>query len=469
MKFYNTLTRQLEEFKPQDPNHVKIYTCGPTVYSDPHIGNFTAYIYWDTLIRALRINNYTPYRVMNITDVGHLVSDSDDGEDKMEKGARKQGKTVWEVAQYYTDIFLTNFDKLNLLKPDLVAPATDYIPQQISLVDALATRGYTYEITDGIYYDTSKFSTYADFARLDVENLKAGARVDFNDEKRNITDFAVWKFIQPGETHTMRWDYLGRPGYPGWHLECSAIIHATLGETIDIHTGGIDHIPVHHPNEIAQSEAAYDKPLANYWLHNDFITIDGQKISKSLGNTYTFTDLAERGFSHLDYRMWTLEGHYQSQRNFTFDNLSAAHQRLLKYRNWAALRHQSNVTFLDDAKSTKSAASSRPETTASSIMEKITVAMNDNLNTAQALSELDQSLDDIAPSDELLDFLNNLFGLQLAESTPDITDEQKQLIAERETARSNKDWAKSDKIRAQLEAFGITVLDTPSGPIWQYK
>lgn len=454
MKLYNTLTRQLEEFKPQDPKKVKVYTCGPTVYSKQHIGNYTAYIYWDILLRTLRLNGYTPYRVMNVTDVGHLTDDGDDGEDKMEKGARKEGKTVWEVAQFYLDDYLAQFKALNNIYPDVVARATDFIPQQISLVDALTTKGFTYEITDGIYYDTSKFPTYADFARLDIENMRAGARVDFNDEKRNITDFAIWKFVLPGETHSMRWDYLGKPGYPGWHLECSTIIHETLGETIDIHTGGVDHISTHHPNEIAQSEGAYGKRLSNYWLHNDFITVDDQKISKSLGNTYTFEDLAEHGYSHLDYRMWTIEGHYQSQRNFTFDNLSGAKARLLNWRNWGALRHQGQPVIqelLDDT------------------VVKITTAISDNLNTAQALYEIDRTIDETAPNEEFLRQLDDILGLDLLGTTQDITDAQRQLIAERQAARDVKDWAKSDQLRAQLEEQRITILDTPAGPIWQYK
>jgi cysteinyl-tRNA synthetase len=453
LTLYNTRTRQLEPFTPQDPKHVKIYTCGPTVYSMPHIGNFTAYIYWDTLLRALRLNRMTPYRVMNITDVGHLTSDEDAGEDKMEKGAAREGKTVWEVAAYYTAEFLKHFRALGLLEPDKIAKATDYIPQDLALVDTLTTKGYTYELTDGIYYDTAKFPAYADFARLQLDQLKAGARVEHIAGKRNVADFAVWKFILPGEKHTMRWDYRDRPGYPGWHLECSTIIHSELGETIDIHTGGIDHIPVHHTNEIAQSEAAYDTRLSNFWLHNNHITIDGQKISKSLGNTITFDELTAADYTHLDYRMWTLEGHYQSGRNFTIDNLAAAKQRLLGYRNWAALRHQSQAVAAALLKQT---------------VVKITTAINDNLNTAPALAALDQITAQTAPDTKFLQLLDDIFGLQLLDSTPDITAAQKQLITDRKAAREAKDWQQSDALRNQLLAQGLTVLDTPAGPIWQY-
>ncbi|MCL1839466.1 cysteine--tRNA ligase [Candidatus Saccharibacteria bacterium] len=454
MKLYNTLTRNTEEFVPQDPQNVKVYTCGPTVYGYQHIGNFAAYIYWDTLIRTLQSNDFKVNRILNITDVGHLTSDADDGQDKLEKGAKREGKTVWQIAEYYTDDFLVNFKQLNLIDPAKITKATNYVEAGINLIDELTKKGYTYETADGIYYDTSKFPTYANFAHLDLENLKAGARVDFNPEKRNPSDFALWKFIKPNEDHAMRWDYLGKPGYPGWHLECSSIIHAELGEPIDIHTGGIDHIPVHHTNEIAQSEAAFDKPLSKFWLHNNHITVDGTKISKSLGNVYTFKDLEEKGFTHLDYRMWVLQGHYQSERNFTFDDLSAAKQRLLNYRNFAALRWQNQPTnqqLLDET------------------VVKITTFINDNLNTSGALAELDQVLDQTAPNDNFLGFLDDVFGLQLIESTHDISSEQKQSITDQQTAREAKDWAKADEIRNQVETTGIGIRSTPTGPIWQYK
>jgi cysteinyl-tRNA synthetase len=449
MKLYNTLTRSIEEFTPTDPGRVKIYTCGPTVYSHAHIGNFTAYIYWDLLIRTIRLNGWQEDRVLNITDVGHLTSDSDDGEDKLVKGARREGKTVWEVAAYYTEDFLKHFRALNLIEPTKIAPATQYLHADIALIDTLTAKGYTYETSDGIYYDTSKFPTYANFARLDLERLKAGARIEFNPEKRNPSDFALWKWVKAGEDHPMQWDYLGRMGYPGWHIECSAIIHETLGEPIDIHTGGIDHIPVHHTNEIAQSEAAYGFPLARFWVHNNFITIDGQKISKSLGNVYTFDDLKSHNFTHLDYRMWVLQGHFQSERNFSFTDLSAAHQRLMNYRNFAALRWQ------------------RPATDTDKIRTQIIDALNNNLNSAEALSILDTSLDQSIPSVDFIQFLDNAFGLELLSSTPDITHTQKDLIATRDVAKTTKDYQKADKLRAELAEQGIILLDTPAGTIWQ--
>ena len=277
LKLYNTLTRKLEEFRPAG-EVVKIYTCGPTVYNYQHIGNFAAFVYWDLLVRTLRAEGLAVRRVLNLTDVGHLVSDGDEGEDKLEKGAAREGKSVWKVAEYYIKDFLDNYRALELTQPEVVARATDYIEADERAVDLMSERGFTYETHDGVYFDTAKFGGYADFARLDLSGLSAGARVTFSDEKRGASDFAVWKFIQPGEKHEMRWDYLGRPGYPGWHLECSTIIHEELGEPIDIHCGGIDHIPVHHTNEIAQSFAAYGSELARVWLHCNFITIDGEKI-----------------------------------------------------------------------------------------------------------------------------------------------------------------------------------------------
>ena len=303
MKLYNTLSHKVEAFNPFDPDQVKIYTCGPTVYSQPHIGNFAAYVYWDLLVRTLLANNYGVRRVLNLTDVGHLTSDGDDGEDKLEKGARQLGETVWVVAERYIGEFRRDYERLDLVQPDVWARATDYIAEDEAIVDRLSDKGYTYETSDGVYFDTSKFAKYADFARLDLSSIKAGARVELSQEKKHPSDFAVWKFIQPNEQHAMRWDYLGRSGYPGWHLECSTIIHNELGETIDIHTGGIDHIPVHHTNEIAQSEAAFDKKLSKYWLHCNFLTIDKQKISKSLGNIWTLEDLAQKGYSPLDFKM----------------------------------------------------------------------------------------------------------------------------------------------------------------------
>lgn len=446
LKLYNTLNRKLENFKPLSDDVVKIYTCGPTVYNFQHIGNFAAQIYWDLLVRTLKADGYAVRRVLNLTDVGHLVSDGDEGEDKLEKGAAREGKSVWEVAEFYIEDFLKNYRLLELSEPEVIARATDYIEADMRAVDQMRANGFTYETEDGIYYDTSKFSDYADFARLNLSGLQAGARVGFSNEKRNASDFAVWKFIKPGEKHAMRWDYLGRPGYPGWHLECSTIIHETLSEPIDIHTGGIDHIPVHHTNEIAQTYAMSGRELAKYWLHCNFITIDGEKISKSLGNVYLLSDLAERGFSAMDYKMWVLSGHYQGERNFTFESLEGAKNRRNNWRARIAECYQESVTG------------------ELNVFEKILAAVNENLNSVEAFAIIDNSelsFEDWKKVDEL-------FGLRLIADTPDVSPEIYNLIREREAARAAKDFARSDEIRDELMKRGILVCDTASGSIWQY-
>lgn len=445
MKLFNTLSRKLETFKPFNPEQVKIYTCGPTVYSQPHIGNFASYIYWDLLVRALLANGYGVKRVINFTDVGHLTSDADDGEDKMEKGARQSGETVWAVAERYINSFKKDFTALNLLEPAAWARATDFIEEDKALVQTLIDKGYTYETQDGIYFDTSKFPSYADFARLDLENLRAGARVEYSSEKKNPSDFAVWKFIQPEEQHAMRWDFLDRPGYPGWHLECSTIIHTLLGETIDIHAGGIDHIPVHHTNEIAQSEAVFEKKLSKYWIHSNFLTIDKQKISKSLGNIWTIDDLVQKNYSPMDFKMWVLQGHYQSERDFNFDSLDAARNRRLNWRNKIAECYQ-----LD---------------TQPANFDAILEAISDNLNSPQAFAIIDQ----INHADlEFWKQVDQLFGLQLLQDSPDINDEIHELLAARWDAKLQKNFAEADQIRDELLTKNITIKDSADGQIWQY-
>lgn len=445
MKLFNTLSRKVETFNPFNPDEVKIYTCGPTVYSQPHIGNFAAYIYWDLLVRTLLANGYGVKRVINLTDVGHLTSDADDGEDKLEKGARQSGETVWMVAEKYIEAFQKDFHALNCVPPAIWTRATDYIAQDEDLVNILTSKGYTYETPDGIYYDTSKFPHYADFANLDLEHLRAGARVEFSDAKKHPSDFAVWKFIQPGEQHAMRWDYLGRPGYPGWHLECSTIIHAELGETIDIHCGGIDHIPVHHTNEIAQSEAAFDKKLSKYWLHCNFLTIDKQKISKSLGNIWTLEDLAAKGYSPMDFKMWVLQGHYQSERDFNFDNLEAARIRRLNWRNRIAEAYQIGGVDID--------------------FHPLLDAASDNLNSPQVCALIDEVKNVSLAFWERVDAL---LGLQLCVDSPDRSAELRELLENRNDAKLKRDFTTADHIRDELLRRGIAIKDTPSGQIWQY-
>lgn len=446
LNLFNTSTRKLEPFAPQDPQNVTIYTCGPTVYSAPHIGNFAAYIYWDLLLRTLIKNGFTPRRVLNLTDVGHLTSDGDSGEDKLEKGAKKEGKTVWEIADFYIDLFKKDFQKLRLLSPYKWARATDYIAESQELVERLISRGFTYETSDGIYFDTSKFPGYADFARLDLKNLKAGARVDFSSEKKHPSDFAVWKFIREGEDHAMRWDFLGRPGYPGWHLECSSIIHATLGEPIDIHTGGVDHIPVHHTNEIAQTFGAYTQPLAKTWLHCNFLTINGEKISKSLGNIVTLSDLEEKGFSVFDFKLWLYQGHYRSERNFTFEDLTAAKSRRLNWRNAIARLYQT---------------AGKPGV--DSFSAELLARLNDDLNSAAAFAYLDSVADQFSLDDWR--YVEDLFALDLFPE--DLTLRLTPKIRARNAARASKDYAAADAIRDELLAQHITLLDTPGSTLWQ--
>ena len=468
LKLYNTATKKLEEFKPQNPNQVKIYTCGPTVYSTPHLGNYAAYIYWDLLLRTLYANDYKPYRVLNLTDVGHLVSDADDGEDKLEKGAKREGKSVWEIADRYIDIFEAGFSELGLLDPAVWARATNYIEQSEALVQKLIDNGYTYETSDGIYFDTAKFPAYADFAHLDLDHQKAGARVAFSSEKRNVSDFAVWKFIKPGELHAMRWDFLGKPGYPGWHLECSTIIHEELKEPIDIHTGGVDHIPVHHTNEIAQTFGAFNEPLANYWLHCNFLTINGEKISKSLGNIITLEDLKAKGFTPADFKLWLYQGHYRAERNFTWEDLAAARARRLKWQNTYV------ATFQQTSRENRSLQGQLKNATAHfTILKKQLVdALNDDLNSATAFAIIDAELANMTLAD-WSGPVEALFGLDIANVDRDadyeaLDAELKPLIAERDAAREAKDYATADKIRDDLAKRHLTLLDTAEGTIWQF-
>ena len=349
IQLYNTLTRRKDELKPLDGETVKFYTCGLTVYSQPHIGNWVGYIYWDVLVRLLRWQDIPVVRTQNITDVGHLTSDDDNGEDKMEKGARREGKTAWDVAERYISIANHEaYDVLKLIKPDYLVRATDYIQQQIDFAKGLDEKGFLYKIDgDGMYFDTSLLKDYGKLARLDVAGLEAGARVSV-EGKRNITDFAVWKFSPKDAKRDMEWDSPWGVGFPGWHLECSTIARETLGDSIDIHAGGIDHIPVHHTNEIAQSESLTGKQFSQIWLHNNHIKVDGRKMSKSLGNVITLEDIISRGFSPMAFKLAILSKHYQTEGNFTWEILEAAQARLNHWRDYAVLRHQTHDTLEDD-------------------------------------------------------------------------------------------------------------------------
>lgn len=482
LQFHNQLTKKIDELVPIHEGKIHLYTCGPTVYDYPHVGNWSGYIYWDILVRVLGAHNLEVNRVMNITDVGHLVSDEDEGEDKMEKGARREGKTAWEVAAFYTDDFMKGIKSLGLIEPTHITKATDYIEQQLDLVCTLKEKGFTYQIDDGIYFDTAKFPTYNQFAELDLDAQRAGARVEFNPEKRNHSDFALWKFTPEGEKRDMEWETPAditeegeiRMGFPGWHLECSAMAMSLLGHTLDIHTGGIDHIPVHHTNEIAQSEAATGERFSNIWIHNNHLKVNGTKISKSLGNSITLQDLEAKGYSPLDFRLFVLQGHYSNEGNFTFENLDAAKNRRLNWRNVAALRHQIHDTLRDDDEKSTDEKSVSLYAASQALVETLA----DDLDTPGAFAIIDDAFSRVlsAPLEDIhqhalmsfLETIDELLGLQLLETSPDVSDEVKRQIIERERARDNKDFKEADMLRNAIEKSGIIVRDTADGTIWEY-
>ncbi len=463
MQLYNTLSRKLEQFEPQNPPEVSLYTCGPTVYDYQHIGNYSAYIRWDTLVRSLRENGYAVDWVMNITDVGHLISDADEGEDKLQKGAKREGKTAWDVAKFYMDDFLLGLKALNILTPTHVVRATDHIAEQIELIKILEQKGFTYVIDDGVYFDTSRQPDYGKLAKLDIKGLKSGARIEANPQKRNITDFALWKFTPSGQKRDMEWESPWGNGFPGWHIECSAMAMRYLGATLDIHTGGIDHIPVHHVNEIAQSEAATGKQFAKYWLHCGHLMVDSAKIAKSANNGILLHQLAQEGFDALDVRMLLLQSHYRSQANFTTGGLLAARARRLNIQAFADLRFQLvDGGELDEA----------------TLVQTQAVILNElqsDLRTPEALAALSDlvtasetgliSIDAKDAHMSFLQFIDRTLGLDILASH-DITDHQKQLIGEREQARAKQDFAKADQLRAQLAHQSIELRDTPIGTIW---
>lgn len=465
MKLYNTLSREVEEIKPINPPEVTVYTCGPTVYDYPHIGNWFTFIRYDVLVRALKASGLQPKWVMNITDVGHLVSDADEGEDKLEKGARREDKTAWDIAKFYGDYFEKAIDRLNMVHPDYLPKATDHIPEQIALIQKLEEKGFTYAIDDGVYFDTSKLQDYGKLARLDIEHLKAGARVEANPQKHNVTDFALWKFSPKDQKRDMEWDSPWGKGFPGWHLECSAMAIKYLGETIDIHGGGIDHIPVHHTNEIAQSESATGKPFAHYWFHSNFILVDDKKMSKSAGTFVTLEEIEEKGFDLAAFRLLVLESHYRTEAHFSWGALEAAQNRLSDLQAFADIKHQQNMeTWVENEKS---------NTYEDGFIGGQLREFSDDLNTPSALSFLSSYINHILSHgystkshlQGLLDFLDLLYGLNLA-NRPDIDNEQKNTLEERRKAREAKDWSKSDELRDKLKEQGIEVRDTERGQIW---
>ena len=468
MQLFNTLTRNKENFAPGDKKSVSIYTCGLTVYSQPHIGNWVSYIYWDVLIRTLKAQGLSVNRVQNITDVGHLVSDDDDGEDKMEKGARNESITAWDVAEKYIQIADKEaYEQLGLLRPDHMPRATDYIDEQINFIKQLEAKdtSYTYEIPgDGIYFDTSKLPDYGKLARLDIEGLEAGKRVE-NQQKRNKTDFALWKFSPKGVKRDMEWESPWGVGFPGWHLECSVMARELLGDTIDIHTGGVDHIPVHHTNEIAQSEALTSQPFARVWLHNNHLLVDGKKMSKSLGNIYTLQDIQDKGYDLAAFKLLILSSHYQTSGNFTWEIMDAAQNSLNNLRAFADLMHQPKSSVKSWLKDMDN-------------ISEFSKALFDNLHTPYALSLLSGlsvqaqerllNEEDISSLKTFLSEVDSLLGFDLS-SREDISEQQKTMLTRREEARSKKDWETSDKLRAQLLHMNIELRDTPHGQVWHRK
>jgi len=452
LKLWNTATRSLGEFTSIVPGKVGMYTCGPTVYWDATIGNMRTYLMEDLLQRTLEIDGNTVKRVMNITDVGHLTDDADSGEDKMEKAAAREGKSASEIAETYTKRFLEDAAKLNIKipRPPELCKATDHIPEQIALVKELETGGFTYQTSDGIYFDTSKFPAYGSLSGQKLEDKEEGARVEVNREKRNKSDFALWKFSPKGSKRQMEWESPWGIGFPGWHIECSAMARTYLGQPFDIHCGGIDHIPVHHENEIAQSEAAYGAKLAHFWMHVEFLLVDGQKMSKSLGNGYTIADLAAKGFDPLAFRMFCLGAQYRQKQNFTWEALQAAQNALTRLRN--IVRLWDSPTLVDGA-----------------LESEFLAAINDDLNSPKALAVVWKLVDSPLTTDikaATLLAMDRVLGLSLNEVVAhpvEVPDDIQLLARERDEARAAKDWETSDKLRVELEAKGWNIEDTKDG------
>ena len=448
LKLYNTLKRKKEVFKSPKSKQVGMYSCGPTVYWYQHIGNLRSYIFADILKRVLIYNKYKVKQVMNVTDVGHLTSDADDGEDKIEKAAKKEGKKASEIANYYLKIFKQDFKKLNIIEPDVWCKATEHIKEQIDLIKRLEEKGYTYKTNDGIYFDTSKFKDYGKLAKLKIANLQAGKRISIG-EKKNKTDFALWKFSKNPGQRQQEWKSLWGMGFPGWHLECSAMSSKYLGKQFDIHTGGEDHIPIHHTNEIAQSEAGFGKkPWVNYWIHGSFLIFEGEKMSKSSGKIATISELEEQGYPALAYRYFVLTGHYRTQLNFTKNNLDNAKNSYQRLKNIIS-------EIKDDKKINKK------------YLIGFEKAINDDLDMPKALQVLwrlirdEKALGKIATIKEI----DKVFGLDLLKKeTFDVPEEIRKLIDEREEARKDKDWAKADKLRDKINAKGFIIKDSLEGP-----
>jgi cysteinyl-tRNA synthetase len=453
---YNSLTRSKHEFKSIKPGEVGLYTCGPTVYNYAHIGNLRTYIFEDILKRVLLYNGFRVNHIMNITDVGHLTGDRDMGEDKMEKGALREGKTAWDIAEYYTRAFKADIKELNILEPDIWVKATDTIDDQIALVKTLEDKGYTYRTSDGIYYDTAKFKNYTKLSHQNLDALQEGARVEKNPEKRNATDFALWKFSPSGTRRQMEWDSPWGVGFPGWHIECSAMSAKFLGDQLDIHCGGTDHIDVHHTNEIAQSEAATGKPFFNFWMHGAFLIISGgKKMAKSEGNFLTLENaFISQGLNPLIYRFASFQTHYRKPMEYSEESVEAARNGLLHLQNQVRQVAQNgaaqNGSVSEDFKA------------------KFTEEINDDLNMPRALAVVQEMLkSDTGNADKfatIMDF-DRVLGLSLEQvDKPEaLPEEVQKLVEDRQAARANKDWARSDLLRDEIQSLGYTVQDSKDG------
>lgn len=455
IKFYNTLTRKKEEFKPINENEVKLYSCGPTVYYFAHIGNLRAYLFMDNLRRVLKYNGYKLKHVMNITDVGHLVSDADEGEDKMMKAAARENKNPFEIAQFYMDAFLKDIDSLNIDRPEIIARATENIDVMEEYVKKIIKNGYTYQTEDTVYFDTSKLSKYGVLSNRNIEDQKAGARVEFDKNKKNISDFALW--IKAPENHIMKWNSFFGKSYPGWHLECSAMGYKYLGDHFDIHTGGVDHIPIHHENEIAQSMGFSGKIPANYWMHVEFLQINGGKMSKSLNNLYTLNDLNEKGYEPLVYRLFNYTSNYRAQINFTFEAMDAAKVALNRLRE-GYLKHCEGTEDISDEE-------------IKSYEQRFLEAINDDLNMPVAMSVVWEVVKNPRKSKKLQELLlkfDEVLGFNLKEYKEEkleLPEDVKVLVLQRNEARKNKNWIESDRIRDILIEKGYSVKDSKEGTI----
>ncbi|MBI4257305.1 cysteine--tRNA ligase [Candidatus Uhrbacteria bacterium] len=457
IRLYNTLTRQKEEFRPLHEGKVGMYSCGPTVYWFAHIGNMRSFLFADVLRRTLELNGYEVKQVMNITDVGHLTGDMDDGEDKMIVAMKREGKTAYEIAEFYTAAFKKDLETLNIKPANIYPKATDHIAEQIDMIQTLEKNGFTYQTSDGVYFDTSKLADYGRLSGQKSEEKKAGARVEMG-KKRNTTDFALWKLSpsigsghQPHE-RLMEWSSPWGIGFPGWHIECSAMSLKYLDVPFDIHTGGVDHIAVHHENEIAQTMGAEGVLEANIWMHNEFLTVDDGKMSKSLGNLFTVDEIVAKGYDPLAYRYFVLGGHYRSKLNFTFEALDAAQNALHKLREMIRSWTVSGKIGCADLES------------------EFLAALNDDLGTPQALAVVWKLVDEDLPTEvkaKTLLWMDRVLGLNLEEylgHTLNIPEQIQQLVQEREAVRKQKDWIRSDELRDQIQDFGYVVEDTDQGP-----